>query len=339
MKRTAMLGLLIVAASFAAFGQHADIVYVEGFVDLRLAGGERMEAFIGDYLERGDTIITETASYAELEQLNGYSIKIHEDTIFTFQEIEQRGEKRSVLSTTLGAVAFKFDMMTGKEPLIATPGTIAGVRGTEFQVFAGIDGSTLVVVSSGKVEVEAGGKKVELLPEEGVEVPAGGQPGEKFQVLRGQLDFSAWNSERLDSMLEDPAGAVRGIEKGMEALRVKIAELVPLYEANSERLKAERLKLPRIEEEKGKEARTRYYEETVFPLEVETSYMRLNLRYYALSALSFRRFVLGPMYARVTSAHINRLDSDLYTDFEKAYLRILSDYERDVAPFLVEADF
>ncbi len=339
MKRASAITLFIFLSVLAVYGQQADVVYVDGIVDLKLANGERMEAFIGDYLERGDTIITDTGSYAELEQAGGYTIKVSEDTIFTLQEIEQSGEKRSVLSTTVGAVAFKFSMLTGKEPLIATPGTVAGVRGTELQIFAGIDGSTLVVVSTGKVEVEAQGKKVELLPEEGVEIPAGSAPGEKFQVLRGQLDFSTWNSKRLDSMLEDPAGAVRGVEKGMEAFRAKIAEIKPVYEANREQLTAEREKLVEIEKDKGKDAQKKYYEETVFPLEVETSYLRLNLRYYALSALSFRRFVLGSMYAQVKSAFLNRLDSDEYKAFEQTYMKILSDYDRDVSSYLVEADF
>lgn len=338
MKRfTAVCLVLLVAASFV-YGQQADVVYVEGIVDLKFADGERMEAYIGDYLEKGDTIITDSSSFAELEQENGSLIKISEDTIFTLQEMEVNGEKRSVLSTTLGAVAFKFNRMTGKEPLIATPGTVAGVRGTEFQVFAGLDGATLVVVATGKVEVEAQGEKVELLPEEGVEIPAGGPPGEKFQVLRGQLDFSAWNSGRLENMLDDPAGAIRGIEKGMEAFRVKIDELLPLYEANFERLQTERAELQILEKDKGKEARTGHYEKVVFPLEVETSYMRLNLRYYALSALSFRRYVLGSIYARVKSSFIKRLDSAVYLEFADVYRSILSDYERDIAPLLVEAD-
>lgn len=338
MKRVAAVCLMSLVTICFVYGQQTDVVYVEGIVDLKLADGERIEAFIGDYLERGDTIITESGSLAELEQENGSLIKIAEDTIFTLQEIELNGEKRSVLSTTIGAVAFKFNRLTGKEPLIATPGTVAGIRGTEFQVFAGLDGATLVVVASGKVEVEAQGEKVELLAEEGVEIPAGGPPGEKFQVLRGQLDFSEWNSGRLESMLEDPAGAIRGIEKGMEAFRVKIAELKPIYEANYERLLAEREILPKLEDENGKDARKEHYEKVVFPLEVETSYMRLNLRYYALSALSFRRFVLGSMYARVKSAFINKLDSAEYRDFKKVYASILIDYERDVTPFLVEAD-
>ena len=338
MKRFTAIFLVMSIAASIAYGQQADVVYVEGIVDLKFADGERMEAFIGDYLDKGDTIITDTSSFAELEQENGSLIKISEDTIFTLQEMEVDGEKRNVLSTTLGAVAFKFNRMTGREPLIATPGTVAGVRGTEFQVFAGLDGATLVVVATGKVEVEAQGEKVELLPEEGVEIPAGEPPGEKFQVQRGQLDFSAWNTGRIENLLDDPAGAIRGIEKGMEAFRVKIAELTPLFEENYERLELERAELQLIEADKGKEARKEHYEKVVFPLEVETSYMRLNLRYYALSALSFRRYVLGSIYARVKSAFINRLDSAVYREFVDVYRSILSDYERDITPLLVEAD-
>ena len=338
MKRIMVFVFLAVSSILSLFGQQADVVYLDGIVDLKLADGERMEAFIGDYLDIGDTIITGEDSLAELENPNGSVIKVAEDTIFTFQEIERNGEKRSVFSTTLGAVAFKFNRFTGNEPLIATPGTIAGVRGTEFQVFAGADGSTLVIVESGKVEVEAQGRSVELLPEEGVEVPAGGAPGEKFEVLRGQLDFSSWNAERLDSMLDDPAGTIRGVEKGMEAFRERIGELLPVFNANFERLKDERAKLEKLEEEKGKEARKEHYLEVVYPLEVETTYMRLNLRYYALSAFSFRRHVIGAMYARVKTAYINRLDSAPYRDFESTYERITEEFERDVVPLLVDAD-
>ena len=337
MKKTIACAVLFVIAAIAT-AQEADVVYVDGIVDLKLAGGERMEAFIGDYLAIGDTIITSKSSLAELETDNGSTIKISEDTIFAFQQLEQNGEKRSVFATTLGAVAFKFNRMTGKEPLISTPGTIAGVRGTEFLVFAGADGSTWVLVESGKVEVEARGSKVELLAEEGVEVPAGGAPGEKFKVLRGQLDFSAWNSSRLEAMFDDPAGTIRGVEKGMEAFRRQIVELLPVYEANVMLLGEERENLKKLEDEKGKEARKERYETTVFPLEVETSYMRLNLRYHALSALSFRRFVLGSMYAQVKTAFLNRLDSDEFGEFERIYRRILLDYQRDVGPLLVAAD-
>ena len=338
MKRLPITIILLVLIPWMSFTEQADIVYAEGYVDLKYGDGELVEAFIGDYMDTGDTIITGEDGLAELEKQSGAIIKVAPDTIFMLQELGQDGEKRSVLSTTLGAVRFKFDRLTGKEPVIATPSVVAGVRGTEFQVFAGADGSTLIIVDTGKVAVESQGETVELLPEEGVEVEAGQAPGEKFKAFRGQLDFSTWNSGRLDTLADDPSGTVAGIERAMDAWRENIRELSPRYEANKERLAAERDKLSELEKDKGKDARKEYYEKTVFPLEVETSYMRLNLRYYALSALSFRRFVLGSMYAQVKSAYINRLESDQFTDFIDIYERILAQFEEDVVPLLGEAD-
>lgn len=317
MKSTIAAFALLLLWPLLSFAEQADIVYAEGIVDLKYSDGELVEAFIGDYMETGDTIITGEDSLAELEKQSGATIKVAPETIFMLQEVERNGEKRNVMSTTLGAVRFKFDRLTGKEPIIATPTIVAGVRGTEFQVFAGADGSTLVIVDTGKVAVESQGETVELLPEEGVEVESGQAPGEKFKVFRGELDFSAWNSKRLDTLVDDPAGTIAGIERAMDAWRENILELNPRFEANKERLESETDKLVEIGNDKGKDARKEYYEKTVFPLEVETSFMRLNLRYYALSALSFRRFVLGSMYAQVKSAYINRLDSTNSTDLLK----------------------
>ena len=76
----------------------------------------------------------------------------------------------------------------------------------------------------------------------------------------------------------------------------------------------------------------------MFPLEVETSYLQLNKRYYALSALSFRRYVLGSMYARVKSANILGQDAKEFQEFLDVYNRILYEYETRVVPHLVDAD-
>ena len=338
MKRILSAIILLILIPWIALAEPADIVYAEGYVDLKYGDGEIVEAFIGDYMEIGDTIITGEDSLAELEKESGAVIKVAADTIFMLQELEQDGEKRNVMTTTLGAVRFKFNRLTGKEPVIATPSIAAGIRGTEFQVFAGADGSTLVIVETGQVAVESQGEVVELFPEEGVEVGSGQAPGEKFKVLAGELDFSSWNSDRLDTLVEDPLGTAEGIEKAMNAWIANIRELNPRFEANKEMVLAEREKLGEIEKDKGKEARREYYDKTVFPLEVLTTHMRLNLRYYALSALSFRRFVLGSMYSQVKSAYINSLDSEQFTGFIRVYERILENFEQDVAPLLGVAD-
>ena len=333
-----VLSCLVLLPAVSIFAEEADIVYVEGFVDVKYQSGDREEAFIGDFIETGDTLITGDDGLAELEQATGAIIKISADTIFTFQEVEINGEKRGVLSAALGAVRYKVDRFTSGEPLIATPSMVAGVRGTEVAVFAGSDGSTLIIVDSGLVAVESQGKTVELRPEEGVEVRAGEAPGEKFKVLRGKIDYSTWNAEKRNAVRDDPVAAIRRIEKGILALRDKIAELQPLFEANRIRLDEETETLNKLKEDDKKEEVKSRYEQIVFPLEIETSYMALNLRYYALSALSFRRYVLGNMYIDVKTAYVSRPDSLELKAFLGVYENILDGFERDVVPLLVNAD-
>ncbi len=317
------------------FGQDASVVYTAGYVDLKEKDGEIYEALIGDALYVGDSVITGEDGTAELDQQNTGIIKISPDTVFSVREIERNGEKRTVLSTAIGKVRFAFDRATGNEPLLASPGAVAGVRGTEVELLAGADGSTLIVVETGAVEVESRGETVSLAAEEGVEVAPGRPPGEKFTVLRGQLDFSAWSAEKTAAIDADPLAALENAAEGLEALMSEIEALVPMYERKRSELSDERKELLSIKDE---EKRKRFYEDTVFPLEIQTTYTGLNLRYYTLSALSYRRFVIGGIYLRVTSSRIGESGGPDETAFLKRYGSIIDRYERIVSPHLVERD-
>ena len=264
------------------------------------------------------------------EPAAGSLIRISPDTVFTVREIERDGEKRSVLSTTIGTVRFKFDRLTGKEPLIATPGTVAGIRGTELEVYAGSDGAVMILVSTGAVVVESLGKSVSLAENEGVEIAPGEPPGDVFEVLRGQLDFSTWNGERDAAILKNPLKALTGAIVGLASLIADLESVVPQFEA-----KLAELETLRAEEDDDKQKSI--YEQTVFPLEVATSYLALNLRYYALSALSFRRYVLGTMYLRVKMRAIVE-QSDEHQRFFEEYDRVMEDFEDHVTPHLVGID-
>lgn len=327
-------GLLIcLFVSAGAYG--ADVVYTAGVVDIRYSDGERVEALIGDVVKKGDTVITGVSGIAELEPAVGSLIKISPDTVFTVREVETGGEKRTVLSTALGAVKFAFTRNTDREPLIATQSTVAGIRGTELEVFAGSDGSVLMVVLDGAVELSAQGRAVALGPNEGVEVPPGEPPGEKFEVKRGQLDFSTWNGEREARILEDPIRALEGAADGLDSLIDEIDAIVPVFEEKRNRLEALRAEL---REEEDREKRKKRYAEVVYPLEVETSYLALNLRYYALSALSFRRFVLGTIYLRTRTRALTGDQEIEFDRFMQRYRSVLARYETHVTPHLVFRD-
>ena len=133
----------------------------------------------------------------ELNQ-KGVTIKISHGTVFTLMErAGSDGKTSTVVSVALGSLKYKYDKMTGSEPEIRTNGAVAGVRGTEFTVFAGADGSTLIAVDSGQVDVESEGKTVQLAAAQGVEVPLGKPPGDVVPLKSDQIDYSKWNNDKL----------------------------------------------------------------------------------------------------------------------------------------------
>ena len=62
------------------------------------------------------------------------------------------------------------------------------------------------------MNVESQGKSVDLAAKEGVEVPLGRPPGDKFAVPDKPIDYGKWNEGKLDAMLADPMGAMTSIE-------------------------------------------------------------------------------------------------------------------------------
>jgi len=333
--------LLLITAAVLALplsAQNSDVVYLEGWVDVKTGSGDISELFMGDQVRVGETVITGDDGLAELQPEAGSRIIIHPGTVFSLQERTVNGQKRSVVSTSLGSVAFRFNKMTGAEPDIATPSMVAGVRGTEFTVFAGADGSSLIMVESGAVAVESQGRSVDLAPNEGVEVQPGEAPGEKFRVMRGSLDFSAWNANRAEEMLSDPLLALARMEKQLVELAEQVQEWGGRYEANIKLVEQKRGEMKTLAEA-GKEDQARsLFTEELRPLEVETSDMVLNYRYYSLSALNFRRHVMSGLYTRMKALGFSGTAVD-FEGFRGAYAALLDYYEEMIVPYLVAADF
>jgi len=205
-------------------------------------------------------------------------------------------------------------------------------------VYAGADGSTLVLVDSGSVEVEADGKAVSLAADEGVEVKLGQGPGEKFAVQRNQVDYSKWNEEKLAAMLADPDTAMTGIEERMAAYIENVREYDGLFREYKARLDQERQKGVAIQNEKGTDEARKYDREVVTPLVVDTNNLFLNLRHHALAALSLRRWVAGRLYVFQKARHMASPASAGHEDFLARFSRLLDAFEKDVAPQLVEVD-
>jgi hypothetical protein len=311
---------------------------LEGFPEIYASGGSHFVADFGDRLQTGDSVVTGSADYVELERGARQLIRVNPDTVFTIREVQRGGEKKTVLSAAAGEVSFRFDRLTGSEPQLGSPSVAAGVRGTEVTVYAGDDGTTLFLVTSGEVAVDSAGKETVLTAGQASEVLPGGEPSDAFDWKGRALDFSTWNSERLAAFLADPVAGARRIRHEIAAFGDEIDELFPRYQEVAEQLRQERNKYDTILEEQGEESLREYQRSVVAPIAERAQGLILNVRYNALSALSLRRFVLGKMYMNMKTRYVFEPNASEFEQFEEIYTETLDDFEERITPHLVEAD-
>jgi len=335
MKKYLILFLTLCFFTIPLFSLTGELVFVDGTVDLKTAGGSQDYADIGMALETGDSIITGYDGYAELEMEDGSVVKINEDSIFKIASFQSPSGNRNNFQLVLGSAGYKFTKaMKDQEPMITTPSTVCGLRGTEFTVLAGIDGSSMYVVDEGSVAVTSNGTEVQLMAEEGVKVKSGEAPGEVFQVLRGKVDYSAFRTESQDSFLSNPSSTVFILTNQLEKYADEADKFESLYKAQLEAVNLLRKEL----DAKKKEEQSDFYKTVVFPEEVKVSGMKQNVRYYAVSAKSLRRFVIGSMFVEMKTRFVKDPGNPDYQDFMNAYNQFVSIYETRIVPYLVEAD-
>jgi hypothetical protein len=288
-------------------------------------------------MNTGDTLKTGKDGQAELNQ-KGVTIKISHGTVFTLMEKSQAGQTATVMSVALGSIKFRYDKLTGSEPQVRTNGAVAGVRGTEFSVFSGADGSSLFTVDSGQVTVESEGKAVDLVADEGVEVPLGQPPGDIIPLQSIQVDYSKWNEDKLTAMLADPMAALTNVESAMDGYIKAVEENSAGFDESSQKLAAEREKRKQIGEREGKDAAAKYENEVITPISLTSGHYFLNMRFNALAALSLRRFVAGRLYVFLKARSLANPDDVEWIQFLSRYNALLDKFESSVIPHIVPVD-
>ena len=338
--KTALVIFLLLGCTMTvlALDEH-EVVFTEGFPIKRDQSGTEEDLFIGDVLVKGDTVVTDRGDFVEMNA-GGYTVKVGENTVFTIMEVEQGGQTRPVLANVLGRVDFARTRLGGPDPRLITNSAICGVRGTQLTLYAGADGSSLIVVDDGLVEVSAEGASVELGAGEGVEIETGSTPGEKFAALSSEIDYSDWDAERLESLLRDPVAATQKIERRLDGYIEQINIIYPLWQQKFAELTEARKKRDELRAKGDTETMRKFYMENVVPLEAEVTNIFINLRFYALSSLSLRRFVQGRLYVQMKSRYMANPKAAEYQAFLAAHRRVLEKFQASVAvdPILVPAD-
>jgi hypothetical protein len=332
-----ILSAVLLILSLSVFAQEGAYTnYLEGWVDIRVQSGDLFELFIGDFVENGDTIITEADGRVELETPEGALLYIEPGTVFQYLEKTTENGSESSIHLALGKITYKLSGKSDREPVFSTPSAVAGVRGTEFDLIARPDGATLVLVYEGLVEVQNDSSVVELAENTGVEVVPGVLMGEPFEIKRGSVDYENWFDSWFDDFVKNPDQSMVRLERSLQRYFDKHAEALGIWNEAMEERQAVRNEWEGMDEG---EAKNKYYQDIVFPMGGITAGRYVNVRYYSLSGLSFRLHVLNGLYARLTALYIEDLSDPVYQDFLKLFDELSLEFEKELAESLVTADF
>lgn len=128
----------------------------------------------------------------------------------------------------LGHIFARIVPLKSEEPAfsVQTLSTTAGVRGTEFEVAAGMDGGSLVSVQKGDVDVVSEGTTVGITLKEGEEASADfeGKLARAKRADRKDVDWDRWFTARQQFFVKNPERVVNVLLRRIERNRIMIAE-------------------------------------------------------------------------------------------------------------------
>jgi hypothetical protein len=168
----------------------------------------------------------------------------------------------------------------------------------------------------------------------GVEVFRDGL-GAKFAVLQGNIDYSLWRDQAANRALEDPAGGMASVITLLEE-NLKWAEYFwNLWNDNTAAMQVLAQDISALRDQGNSDGAQELVDQQFLPLKQQTIAAALNYRYYALSILSLRRYMVTDFYISVRTSHWLQ---GFPQDFLDRYNEFTNLYENRVVPFLVEAD-
>ena len=165
--------------------------WVSGEVTYSHYAGEWNKVDVGMNLGAGDMLKTGIDSEAILLE-DGGEIHILENTEFTVSERVVDQKRKPAFMLFLGWMKFKIGRGAAQEPEIQTQTVNLTIRGTEFEVGSGFDGSTVVLLTDGSVAVQGKEEELVLVEGEGTEVGFGEEPRKKFKVMERVIDWDGW---------------------------------------------------------------------------------------------------------------------------------------------------
>ncbi len=188
---TVVAALLLTAGPAKAKG-FATLHVLEGTVDVRTAGAAAFhEADDGEALYQGDTVDA-GAGRAEVAYFEGSVTRLDRQTVFTLEELASVGRGGKVITARQsgGKTFSRVVKLSGSESRfdVATPTATASVRGTGFVTRHLLDGTSLVWVLEGLVQVGHGGSQTPVSAGQGLAVASNGSTSGPYMLTSAELN-------------------------------------------------------------------------------------------------------------------------------------------------------
>lgn len=184
----------VVMAEASALGQ---VIEVTGLMEIqrakqttRLAAQRHMEVFFGDIITTGDE------SGGLIELVDESIIRVHASSKIVLNTMISPAEKKHSVLLFFGKLWNKISQKALRKKVfeVQTPTAVCGVRGTDFETASYEDGTMLVRVNSGQVEVDTEVAQETLAANQGTQVSF------EQKKIRVESDFQPdWDRDQLRS--------------------------------------------------------------------------------------------------------------------------------------------
>lgn len=180
---------------------------IKGPVNVTRSDGREIKASEGLSIFPGDQVVTGKGGMVWFSFQQGNQFKLSEESQVSIDELSGRDSEDSqpVLRLALGYLWSRIQKFTGgtRRTVLHTPTAVIGVRGTEFDSVVSLDGTSVVAVDEGSVEVEAEEEKAILDQGKMTQMEVGVKPSAPVQATpKEKRDWQAWRRERVKGLFK-----------------------------------------------------------------------------------------------------------------------------------------
>jgi len=315
--------MLMVIFFLPVVGFALEVDWISGNVSYSHLKGEWKELEIGMRLIPGDIVKTGPVSEATLLE-NGVELYILENSTFSVAEKYVEEEKKSSFMLFLGRMRFKLGQARKGEPEISTQSVTLAIRGTEFEVGTGYDGSTLVLIQEGSVAVSGKKKELLLAQGEGTEVAFGEEPEEKFEVMTRVIDWDQWFVYSKEAVKGNELKLLDRVFIRFTEIQEKIKEYEQIREKSLEEKESFLEERDRLLKE-GKEDEASEFSRKAGTKSKIAFHSIVNIRFLALSSIGLydmaQRIYQGVEEPSPELSDLYENITEIFEAIEKAYIR------------------